>query len=80
MQGVGFRYWVYRQAEILDLTGFVRNRKDGSVEVLAQGSAGQVQEMLHLLRHGPPMAEVSSVEVEENLGEIPAHSFRIRYD
>lgn len=80
VQGVGFRYWVYRQAKTLGITGFVRNRIDGSVEVLVQGSEAEIEEMHCLLRHGPPMAQVSSVDIENDPREICDHSFQIRYD
>ncbi len=53
VQGVGFRYFVLRRAQLLNLTGWVANRPDGSVEVVAEGESSQLEELLELLRHGP---------------------------
>ncbi|OGO31990.1 MAG: hypothetical protein A2136_05805 [Chloroflexi bacterium RBG_16_54_11] len=64
VQGVSFRYFVLEQAESLDLTGWVRNMWDGSVEVLAEGLHQNLEELLTALRVGPPMAKVANVEVE----------------
>jgi len=61
VQGVGYRYWVEQQARALGLQGWVRNRRDGSVEALFAGPPGKVGEMVALCRHGPPSARVESV-------------------
>ncbi len=63
VQDVGFRYFTYRHAHALMLTGWVRNRSDGSVEVTAEGPRDQLEALLDALRKGPPDAFVSSVEV-----------------
>ncbi len=63
VQGVGFRYFVVRQANASGLTGYVRNRWDGSVEVLAEGPRPALESLLALLRRGPSEAEVERVEV-----------------
>ncbi len=62
VQGVGFRYFVVRQANALGLTGYVRNRWDGSVEVLAEGPRPALEDLLALLRRGPSEAEVERVD------------------
>ncbi len=62
VQGVGFRYWVEHQAGALGLEGWVRNRRDGSVEALFAGPADAVSEMIALSRRGPPAARVGAVE------------------
>ncbi|MBM3135668.1 MAG: acylphosphatase [Chloroflexi bacterium] len=62
VQGVGFRYFVVRQANALGLTGYVRNRWDGSVEVLAEGPRPDLESLLALLRRGPSEAEVERVD------------------
>ncbi len=49
VQGVGFRWWVTRQAERLGLSGYAANRLDGSVEVDAQGSRADIDELVRLL-------------------------------
>jgi acylphosphatase len=68
VQGVGFRYWTERVAGELGLSGWVRNRHDGSVEALFSGSADAVAEMLDRAHDGPIGAMVVSVRiVEEDL-------------
>lgn len=72
VQGVGFRYWTREEAEKLGLNGFVRNEPDGSVTAVIAGPQAAVAAMIERLRHGPPGASVSSVEVqEEALAETP---------
>lgn len=65
VQGVGFRYFVYREAQRLALSGFVRNLGDGRVEVVASGDEGALNRLEALLWRGPVMANVTMVEVEE---------------
>ena len=62
VQGVGFRYSAYRQAQSLGLTGWVRNRSDGTVEAEFEGARGALDSMLAWAKEGPPLARVSSVE------------------
>lgn len=76
VQGVGYRFATLAEAERLALTGWVRNRADGSVEVLAQGPGGAVDALLAWARRGPPAAKVQSVEVSE--GEGMFTSFEVR--
>ena len=64
VQGVGYRAWVEHQARTSKLEGWVRNRKDGSVEALFAGPATVVAEMVALCRHGPPSSRVDSVTSE----------------
>jgi acylphosphatase len=64
VQGVSFRYFVLEQAERLSLIGWVRNRWNGSVEVIAEGSRKNLELLLLALREGPPMASVSDVNFE----------------
>ena len=65
MQGVGFRYWTERVAGELGLAGWVRNRRDGSVEAVFSGAADAVAQMLERCRQGPPASKVQVVEVAE---------------
>jgi acylphosphatase len=76
VQGVGFRYWTERVARELGLTGWVRNRRDGSVEALFSGSADAVAEMLDRAREGPASAVVASVRIVEE-GIDPPDGFEI---
>jgi acylphosphatase len=61
VQGVGYRAWVEDQAANCGLEGWVRNRRDGSVEALFSGPPRIVSEMVALCRHGPPAARVDNV-------------------
>jgi len=64
VQGVGYRAWLEYQAITCGLEGWVRNRRDGSVEALFAGPPTVVGEMVALCRHGPPGARVESVSRE----------------
>ncbi len=64
VQGVSFRYYTRQQARRLGLRGYVRNRSDGTVEVVAEGPCHSVEELHAWLQSGPPAAEVSDVEAE----------------
>jgi acylphosphatase len=72
VQGVGFRYWTEEAALELGLHGWVRNRRDGSVEALFSGAADEVAEMLRRCHDGPRAAQVTSVEVLDVGGDAPA--------
>jgi len=61
VQGVGFRYFVLREATALELTGWVANTGNGSVRCVAEGPREQLETLLELLRTGPPAAIVKSV-------------------
>jgi acylphosphatase len=61
VQGVGYRAWLEHQARASRLEGWVRNRRDGSVEAVFAGHAKAVAEMVALCRHGPPGAHVTAV-------------------
>jgi len=65
VQGVGFRQACVRHARSLGITGWVRNRLDGSVEAMLQGSPNQIAHMCDWLRTGVPGARVSSLDVKE---------------
>ncbi len=62
VQGVWFRGWTVDQAQALGLSGWVRNRRDGSVEALLSGPAGAVEDMIAACHDGPPTARVDLVE------------------
>ena len=77
VQGVGFRWFVEREAHVLGVSGWVRNNADGSVEVLAQGTRDQLLGLRSRLRHGPRAARVDDVE-ESEVGPVAGlTSFRI---
>jgi len=64
VQGVGYRAWVDHAATARDLEGWVRNRRDGSVEALFAGPADVVASMVELCRRGPSSARVDAVTDE----------------
>ncbi|MGQ9489160.1 MAG: acylphosphatase [Anaerolineae bacterium] len=78
VQGVGFRASCQRQALALGLTGWVRNRWDGTVEALFEGPAEAVDAMLAWCHQGPPMAYVTGVEVTVPPDAPPERGFRVR--
>jgi acylphosphatase len=63
VQGVGFRWFVEREAALLNITGWVRNRENGSVEVMATGTRDQLAVLHGRLREGPRAARVDDVTV-----------------
>lgn len=77
VQGVGFRWFVEREAHLLGIAGWVRNNHDGSVEVLAQGTRDQLSGLHLRLREGPRAARVDSVEVSDENPVAGLSSFRI---
>ena len=79
VQGVFFRQWTADTADRLGVSGWVRNRPDGSVEVNASGEPGAVEALIADIRHGPPMAEVDDLVVEESESG-PGTGFWVRRD
>lgn len=77
VQGVGYRYFVLRQADLLGLSGFARNRADGAVEVVAEGTEVVLADFEGRLREGPSFAEVVNVE-REAIAERGSGGFHIR--
>jgi acylphosphatase len=79
VQGVGFRWYVHREASELDLRGWVRNTEDGDVEVVASGEDSDLAELRASLRRGPRGSRVDRL-IEHSLDESEAaslNSFRI---
>ncbi len=62
---IGFRVWVEREALALGVKGWVRNRADGSVEVLIAGPPAVLKQMIARCWQGPPLARVESVDIED---------------
>lgn len=77
VQGVGYRYWTERVAGELGLSGWVRNRRDGTVEAVFSGSPDDVAEMLERCRSGPRSAQVASIDVVEGATE-PSPGFDVQ--
>lgn len=79
VQGVGYRYFVLQLARNLNLTGYVRNLRDGRVEVAAEGEEEVLKSLLVELQQGPPGAAVSQMETKwtETTGDFAA--FEVKY-
>jgi len=70
VQGVGFRWYVARMAERLELRGYARNLPNGEVEVVAVGVADRLHELEAALRAGPRLSRVTNVEKSQILDEL----------
>jgi acylphosphatase len=81
VQGVGYRFFAQRAANRIGVRGWVKNRRDGRVEVYAVGTPEQLQALRDDLERGPSMAGVSGVE-EQEAEFLPEHAvdFSIEYD
>ena len=77
VQGVGFRWFVEREAHILSIAGWVRNNSDGAVEVLAQGTRDQLSALRSRLQEGPRAARVDQVDESEAKASDSLTTFRI---
>ena len=80
VQGVYFRDYAQKEARSLELSGWVRNRPDGTVEVVLEGEEENVGQMIAWLHIGPPQAEVTEVQVTEEQALGDKTAFAIRYD
>ncbi|MFC1879340.1 acylphosphatase [Chloroflexota bacterium] len=78
VQGVGFRYFVEDNARSLDLTGWVRNRWNRTVEVMAEGKRENAEKLLMALYKGPRSAIVSEIKSAWRPASGEFHSFQIR--
>ena len=78
VQGVGYRAWALREARNLGLSGWVRNRLDGSVEIAVAGAPDSVQRLAALCQQGPPSAQVGGVEESAHPDEVLPHPFEER--
>jgi len=77
VQGVGFRWFVEREAHTLGIAGWVRNNADGSVEILAMGTRDQLAGLRSRLQQGPRAARVDNVEESESRPVAGVKTFRI---
>ena len=76
VQGVGYRYWTERVAGEIGLNGWVRNRRDGTVEALFSGPPDDIAQMLERCRNGPSSARVTSIDTSE-VATAPAPGFDV---
>lgn len=78
VQGVGFRWFVEREARMRNIGGYVMNLPNGTVEVDAQGEQENIEEFIATLQKGPSMAIVSKIEIEW-LPPNDYKNFRIKF-
>lgn len=78
VQGVGFRYYVVREARRLGLAGWVANERDGSVRAVAEGAPGDIDLMENLLRTGPPGSIIEGVSLVRMPGTGRFDGFAVR--
>jgi acylphosphatase len=79
VQGVGFRYATQTLALDLGLTGYVRNRWNGTVEVVAEGTRAQLDRLTKWLQRGPSMAYVTDVELARQAPTREFDTFEVRF-
>ena len=79
VQGVGFRYFVQRKAQQLGLSGWVRNNDDGTVELVAEGSREQLEQLKRTLDEGPRLARVDRVETKWSEGTGSLNRFELAW-
>ena len=65
VQGVGFRYWLYKEAIQRNIDGWVRNKISGEVEALLIGNDVEVNNIIKLCKKGPPSSEVTKINVKD---------------
>ena len=76
VQGVTFRESMRREAERHGVGGWVRNRRDGTVEAIVHGPSEAVERVIAWAAHGPPAAQVTSIDVENAEGAFDAFEHR----
>jgi acylphosphatase len=79
VQGVGYRFFTQDLARRYDLSGYARNRADGTVEVEAEGPEESITAFIKELRLGPRSSNVSGLEVEDRPPERDFEGFRIKF-
>ena len=77
VQGVGFRYWLYKAAVRNNINGWVKNKISGEVEALLIGNAVKIDNLIKLCEKGPPSSKVTKVEVQNYKKEYLKKSFEI---
>lgn len=78
VQGVGFRNFTRGRAHRLGVTGWVRNERDGSVRLEAEGDRETLDSLVEAVQHGPRMARVENVEVDWSDATDEFETFRVR--
>lgn len=79
VQGVGFRYFVQMEADRHKIAGWVKNRDDGRVEILAEGPEESLKQFAEAVRKGSPFSNVTNVTIEESPRLKGYRTFSISY-
>lgn len=79
VQGVGYRAWLYRKANMLDVSGWCKNNADGSVEAVISGDEEKVDALMMAAQVGPPSADVEDIRQVETDPTEETGPFRILY-
>ena len=80
VQGVGYRAFVEREAKARGLEGWVRNRRDGSVEAVVAGEADKIDALIAACRNGPPASQVENIEQKDaGHGELASRNAGERF-
>lgn len=79
VQGVGFRWFVYREAEEIGVTGWVRNTWAGEVEIVAEGEEWQIEALYEKAKIGPSRSRVTGVKVVKETAKKEFNKFEIRH-
>lgn len=79
VQGVGFRAWAVGQAQELEITGWVKNREDGTVEVVAEGSQENLEKLIKECHRGPVLSRVKIITVKWSKATNESVSFEVVY-
>ena len=77
VQGVGFRYWLYKAAVRNNINGWVKNKISGEVEALLIGNDVEIDNLIKLCEKGPPSSKVTKIEVQNYQKEFLKKSFDI---
>ncbi|WP_438270984.1 acylphosphatase [Sporolactobacillus mangiferae] len=78
VQAVGFRYFTWQTANVYRVFGWVRNRSDGSVEIVAEGEKSDIQQFMKTIKKGSPFSRISDVDIYEYTEPKNFHQFEIR--
>ena len=79
VQGVGYRYFCYKQARMYGLVGYVKNMASGQVSCVAEGEEGLIHDFIRELRRGPSFSDVRDLEVERSECLQDYSNFEIKY-
>jgi acylphosphatase len=79
VQGVGYRYFVYRKAKDYNLKGYVRNLYSDDVEVMLEGDKGVILDLIQELKTGPISAHITGIKVEWEEGQSEFEDFQIKF-